>query len=181
MRVAARNVVTRCGLLAVAVLLVTASSAAGAPLAVSAAATTPRTSIRFVDSRGDVERHASDLLAVSVVASGTRVRVTAEVAGPGPADEFTFSFVDRQGGYTYANAEHAGGESGQYPGCVTSYVRRDARPVTRMRLAVEFSCVRGVDLSGVRLTVRLLRGPVYPDPAYELLDVLVTPWFALAP
>lgn len=149
-----------------------------------AVASTPGTaravSYRFIDRSGDVERHDPDLLAVSVRVHAGRLRVVAEVYGAGALDEFTFSLNDTYGGYVYGNIEYTGNHQGAFNGCATAYVRKEGSPVSRLQISTDLQCMRGVDLGKVRLRVRLLRGPVYPDPAYTLVDELRTTWFSLA-
>ena len=159
-------------------LLVSVVSVADEAAAMTGAAHT--ISYRFADRSGDVERHAPDLLAVSVRVHAGRLRVVAEVYGADALDEFTFSLNDTYGGYAYGNIEHAGNHQGAFKRCTTSYVRREGSPANRLQIETDLQCMRGVDLSKVRLTVRLLRGPVYPDPTYTLVDELRTPWFSLA-
>jgi len=134
---------------------------------------------RFTDNEGDVARHDADLVAVSVRVGHKRLVVTADVRGAGPADEFTFALNDANGGYSYGNIENTGGPDGAFPGCSTAHLRRDRIGGARFRIAADLRCVRGVDLSAVRVTVRLLRAPVYPDPAYALMDDFVSPWIRL--
>lgn len=134
---------------------------------------------RFTDDELDVARHDADLVAVSVRVGHKRLVVTADVLGAGPADEFTFALNDANGGYSYGNIENTGGPDGPFPGCGTAHLRRDRIGGARFRIAADLRCVRGVDLSAVRVTVRLLRAPVYPDPAYDLMDAFVSPWIRL--
>lgn len=134
---------------------------------------------RFVDPVGDVARHAADLVAVSVRVEDRRMVVTADVLGAGPADEFTFALDDANGGYAYGNIDHTGGPSAAFPGCATSHLRRDRAGGVRLRISTGLRCVRGVDLGAVRITIRLLRAPVYPEPAYTPMDEFVSPWIRL--
>lgn len=133
----------------------------------------------FTDPRGDVARHDADLVVVSVRVVHKRLVVTADVLGAGPADEFTFALNDVSGGYSYGNIENTGGPDGAFPGCSTSHLRRDRIGGARFRISAELRCVRGVDLAGVRVTVRLLRAPMYPEPAYALMDEFVSPLIRL--
>lgn len=137
-------------------------------------------SYRFIDRTGDVERHAPDLLAVSLRVHAGRLRIVAEVYGAGALDEFTFSFNDPYNGYVYGNIEHTGNHQGEFKRCNTAYVRREGFRAEHLQIATDIRCMRGVDHGKVRLTVRLLRGPVYPDSAFTLVDELRTAWFSLA-
>jgi hypothetical protein len=135
----------------------------------------------YGESPEKVERTVTLFRHTGIVRPGLLSAYGATILGDAAAlDEFTFSLNDTYGGYAYGNIEHTGNHQGAFKRCTTAYVRREGSPANRLQIETDLQCMRGVDLGKVRLTVRLLRGPVYPDPAYTLVDELRTQWFSLA-